>query len=188
MRDIETIRLALTAAETGHLVFSTLHTSSAPKTIDRIIDVFPAGEKSMVRSMLSESMRATITQTLLKRVGGGRVAAWEIMVATPGYPEPDQGRQGGADVLGHPDRSERRNANAGPGTRSAGLARHHQQARSSQKGCGQTDVPVGGRGMNVIDNWLKQLHDEVGSDLVRHGRCAALHQGAWQDQTHLPRT
>ncbi len=83
MRDIETIRLALTAAETGHLVFSTLHTSSAPKTIDRIIDVFPAGEKSMVRSMLSESLRSVITQTLLKRVGGGRVAAWEIMVATP---------------------------------------------------------------------------------------------------------
>jgi len=83
MRDIETIRLALTAAETGHLVFSTLHTSSAPKTIDRIIDVFPAGEKAMVRSMLSESLRAVITQTLLKRVGGGRVAAWEIMVATP---------------------------------------------------------------------------------------------------------
>jgi twitching motility protein PilT len=83
MRDIETIRLALTAAETGHLVFSTLHTSSAPKTIDRIIDVFPTGEKSMVRSMLSESLRAVITQTLLKRIGGGRVAAWEIMVATP---------------------------------------------------------------------------------------------------------
>jgi len=83
MRDVETIRLALTAAETGHLVFSTLHTSSAPKTVDRIIDVFPGGEKSMVRSMLSESLRAVITQTLLKRIGGGRVAAWEIMVATP---------------------------------------------------------------------------------------------------------
>ena len=83
MRDVETIRLALTAAETGHLVFSTLHTSSAPKTIDRIIDVFPAGEKSMVRSMLSESLRAVITQTLMKRIGGGRIAAWEIMVATP---------------------------------------------------------------------------------------------------------
>ena len=83
MRDVETIRLALTAAETGHLVFSTLHTSSAPKTVDRIIDVFPAGEKSMVRSMLSESLRAVVTQTLLKRVGGGRVAAWEIMIATP---------------------------------------------------------------------------------------------------------
>jgi twitching motility protein PilT len=83
MRDTETIRLALTAAETGHVVFGTLHTSSAPKTIDRIIDVFPAGEKPMVRSMLSESLRAVISQTLLKRVGGGRVAAHEIMIATP---------------------------------------------------------------------------------------------------------
>ena len=83
MRDIETIRLALTAAETGHLVFGTLHTSSAPKTIDRIIDVFPAGEKSMVRSMLSESLRAVIAQTLLKRLSGGRVAAHEIMIANP---------------------------------------------------------------------------------------------------------
>jgi len=83
MRDLETIRLAMTAAETGHLVFATLHTSSAPKTIDRIIDVFPAGEKAMVRSMLSESLRAVITQTLLKRTGGGRTAAWEIMVGTP---------------------------------------------------------------------------------------------------------
>jgi twitching motility protein PilT len=83
MRDIETIRLAMTAAETGHLVFATLHTSSAAKTIDRIIDVFPAGEKAMVRSMLSESLRAVIAQTLLKRIGGGRIAAHEIMIATP---------------------------------------------------------------------------------------------------------
>ncbi|HID45533.1 MAG TPA: type IV pilus twitching motility protein PilT [Chromatiaceae bacterium] len=83
LRDLETIRLALTAAETGHLVFGTLHTSSAAKTIDRIVDVFPAGEKSMVRSMLSESLRAVIAQTLLKKVGGGRTAAWEIMVGTP---------------------------------------------------------------------------------------------------------
>ncbi len=83
MRDIETIRLALTAAETGHLVFATLHTSSAAKTIDRIIDVFPAGEKSMVRSMLSESLRAVIAQTLMKRIRGGRIAAHEIMMATP---------------------------------------------------------------------------------------------------------
>jgi len=83
MRDIETIRLALTAAETGHLVFATLHTSSAAKTIDRIIDVFPAGEKSMVRSMLSESLRAVIAQTLMKRICGGRIAAHEIMLATP---------------------------------------------------------------------------------------------------------
>jgi twitching motility protein PilT len=83
MRDPETIGLALTAAETGHLVFGTLHTSSAAKTIDRIIDVFPASEKEMVRSMLSESLRAVISQTLLKKVGGGRVAAHEIMIATP---------------------------------------------------------------------------------------------------------
>ena len=83
LRDLETIRLALTAAETGHLVFGTLHTSSAAKTIDRIVDVFPAGEKSMVRSMLSESLRAVISQTLLKKVGGGRIAAHEIMIGTP---------------------------------------------------------------------------------------------------------
>ena len=83
MRDLETIRLALSAAETGHLVFGTLHTSSAAKTIDRIIDVFPAAEKDMVRSMLSESLRAVIAQTLLKRIGGGRVAAHEIMIGTP---------------------------------------------------------------------------------------------------------
>ncbi len=83
LRDIETVRLALTAAETGHVVFATLHTSSAPKTIDRIIDVFPGDEKPVVRSMLSESLRAVISQTLLKRIGGGRVAAHEIMVATP---------------------------------------------------------------------------------------------------------
>jgi twitching motility protein PilT len=83
MRDLETIRLALTAAETGHLVFGTLHTSSAAKTIDRVVDVFPAAEKEMVRSMLSESLRAVISQALLKRNGGGRVAAHEIMIGTP---------------------------------------------------------------------------------------------------------
>jgi twitching motility protein PilT len=82
LRDLETIRLALTAAETGHLVFGTLHTTSAAKTIDRVIDVFPAAEKDMVRSMLSESLQAVISQTLLKRPGGGRVAAHEIMIGT----------------------------------------------------------------------------------------------------------
>jgi twitching motility protein PilT len=82
MRDLETIRLALTAAETGHLVFGTLHTTSAAKTIDRVIDVFPAEEKDMVRSMLSESLQAVISQTLLKRATGGRVAAHEIMIGT----------------------------------------------------------------------------------------------------------
>ena len=83
LRDLETIRLALTAAETGHLVFGTLHTTSAAKTIDRIIDVFPAAEKSMVRSMLSESLQAVISQTLIKRANGGRIAAHEIMIGTP---------------------------------------------------------------------------------------------------------
>src|SRR5262250_3063794 len=84
MRDLETIRLALTAAETGHLVFATLHTSSAAKTIDRVIDVFPAAEKDMVRAMLSESLVAVISQTLLKtKDGQGRLAAHEIMIGTP---------------------------------------------------------------------------------------------------------
>jgi twitching motility protein PilT len=83
MRDLETIKLALEAAETGHLVFGTLHTSSAAKTIDRIVDVFPAAEKEMVRSMLSESLKAVISQNLLKKIGGGRVAAHEIMIGIP---------------------------------------------------------------------------------------------------------
>jgi len=84
MRDLETISLALSAAETGHMVFGTLHTSSAPKTIDRIIDVFPAAEKEMVRAMLSESLKAVISQTLMKTADGtGRVAAHEIMLGTP---------------------------------------------------------------------------------------------------------
>lgn len=82
LRDLETIRLALTTAETGHLVFGTLHTTSAAKTIDRVVDVFPSGEKPMVRSMLSESLQAVISQTLLKKVGGGRVAAHEILIGT----------------------------------------------------------------------------------------------------------
>ncbi|MBR6026592.1 MAG: type IV pilus twitching motility protein PilT [Neisseriaceae bacterium] len=84
MRDIETIRLALTAAETGHLVFGTLHTTGAAKTVDRVVDVFPAGEKDMIRTMLSESLRAVISQTLLKRKDQmGRCAAYEIMISTP---------------------------------------------------------------------------------------------------------
>ena len=83
MRDLETIRLAMTAAETGHLVFATLHTTSAALTINRIIDVFPAEEKDMIRSMLSDSLQAVVSQTLLKKVGGGRIAAHEIMIGTP---------------------------------------------------------------------------------------------------------
>ena len=83
LRDLETIRLALTAAETGHLVFGTLHTASAAKTVDRLVDVFPAGEKPMVRSMLSESLQAVVSQVLVKKIGGGRVAAHEVMLSTP---------------------------------------------------------------------------------------------------------
>jgi len=83
LRDLETIALAITAAETGHLVFGTLHTSSAPKTIDRIIDAFPAGQQAQIRTMLSESLEAVIAQTLLKRKGGGRVAACEVLVGAP---------------------------------------------------------------------------------------------------------
>ncbi len=83
MRDLETISLALTAAETGHLVFGTLHTSSAPKTVDRVIDVFPAAQQEQIRIMFAESMQAIITQTLLKKKAGGRVAALEILLGTP---------------------------------------------------------------------------------------------------------
>lgn len=84
LRDLETVQLALTAAETGHLVFATLHTSSAPKTIDRIIDIFPAGgERSLIQNLLSESLQAVISQKLLKKIGGGRVSAIELMVCTP---------------------------------------------------------------------------------------------------------
>jgi twitching motility protein PilT len=82
MRDLETIQLALTAAETGHIVFGTLHTSSAPKTVDRIIDVFPPAQQAQVRSQFAESVEAVITQTLLKKKAGGRVSALEIMVGT----------------------------------------------------------------------------------------------------------
>lgn len=82
MRDLETIRLALTAAETGHLVMATLHTSSAPRTVSRIVDVFPAGEKNIIRNLLSESLQGVISQTLVKTITGGRVAALEIMTGT----------------------------------------------------------------------------------------------------------
>lgn len=82
MRDLETVRLALTAAETGHLVLATLHTSSAAQTVGRIVDVFPTGEKDLIRSLLAQSLRAVISQTLLPKIGGGRVAAFEVMTAS----------------------------------------------------------------------------------------------------------
>ncbi len=114
LRDLETIRLALTAAETGHLVFGTLHTSSAAKTVDRIVDVFPAAEKEMVRAMLSESLRAVISQTLLKKVGGGRIAAHEIMVGTPAIRKPDSRGQDCADVFRDSDRAGSGHVHARP--------------------------------------------------------------------------
>ncbi|MBG0881258.1 type IV pilus twitching motility protein PilT [Burkholderia sp. 9775_39] len=83
LRDLETIRLALTAAETGHLVLATLHTNSAARTLDRIVDVFPAEEKILVRTMLAESLNAVICQRLVRKIGGGRAAAWEVMISTP---------------------------------------------------------------------------------------------------------
>ena len=82
LRDLETISLALTAAETGHLVFATLHTSSAPKTVDRVIDVFPPEQQEQVRAMFAESIQAIVTQTLCRKIGGGRVAALEILLGT----------------------------------------------------------------------------------------------------------
>ena len=123
MRDLETIRLALTAAETGHLVFGTLHTTSAAKTIDRIIDVFPAAEKEMVRSMLSESLRAVISQTLLKtKDGTGRVAAHEIMIGTPAIRNLIREDKVRADVFRDPDRRNHRHADPGPVPAGAGAA------------------------------------------------------------------
>jgi twitching motility protein PilT len=135
LRDLETIRLALTAAETGHLVFGTLHTSSAAKTIDRIVDVFPADEKEMVRAMLSESLQAVISQTLLKTKDGA--AAWPRTKSWwhAGHPQPDPRSQGRADVLGDPDRQRRRHADAGPEPDRPGPPQHHQRAaaRSAAK-------------------------------------------------------
>ena len=127
MRDLETIRLAMTAAETGHLVFGTLHTSSAAKTIDRIIDVFPAEEKEMVRAMLSESLQAVISQTLCKNQG----RLWPCGCARnhAGYqrhPQSDPRGQGGADVFDHPDQQQRGHADAGPEPDGSGAPQHHQ--------------------------------------------------------------
>jgi twitching motility protein PilT len=136
LRDLETIRLALTAAETGHLVFGTLHTSSAAKTVDRIVDVFPAAEKDMVRSMLSESLRAVISQSLLKKIGSGRVAAHEIMIGTPAIRnlirenkiaqiDPDRPKPRHADSRPVPDRD----GASAPGERGRGAYLCEQQGQ-----------------------------------------------------------
>jgi twitching motility protein PilT len=139
LRDLETIRLALTAAETGHLVFGTLHTSSAAKTIDRIVDVFPAGEKEMVRSMLSESVRAVISQTLLKtKDGNGRVAAHEIMIGTPAIRNLIRENKI-AQINSMIQTGQQRHADAGPVPAGAGTAQYCCPKRgtpeSSIQGC-----------------------------------------------------
>ena len=125
MRDLETIRLALTAAETGHLVFGTLHTSSAAKTIDRIVDVFPAAEKEMVRAMLSESLRRGDLADAVQDQGrpGPRRGARDH-ARHAGDPQPDPRGQGGADVFGDPDRRQPRHADARPEPRRPGAAQH----------------------------------------------------------------
>ena len=105
MRDLETISLALTAAETGHLVFGTLHTSSAPKTIDRIIDVFPAGQQGQIRTMLSESLEAVVAQRCSKKKGGGRVAALRDPGRHARGPQPDPRGQAAPDPLDDADRA-----------------------------------------------------------------------------------
>ncbi len=134
LRDLETIRLALSAAETGHLVFGTLHTSSAAKTIDRIVDVFPADEKEMVRAMLSESLQAVISQTLLKtKDGSGPRGGARDHGGHAGDPQPDPRSEDRADVLGDPDRQQRRHADAGPEPDGPGAAQRHQRRRRPQR-------------------------------------------------------
>ena len=115
MRDLETIQLALTAAETGSLVFGTLHTSSAPKTIDRIIDVFPPTQQAQIRTQFSESLEAVITQTLLKKKSGGRAAALEILTGNNRGPQSYPRRQDSSDSRHHAGQSERRHADHGHG-------------------------------------------------------------------------
>ena len=112
MRDLETVSIAIETAETGHLVFGTLHTTTAASTIDRIIDQFPPDRQSQVRVMLSESLRGVIAQTLCKKIGGGRVAAREILLSIPGGLQPDPRRQDVPDPVGHADQPEGRHGDA----------------------------------------------------------------------------
>ena len=104
MRDLETIAIAVETAETGHLVFGTLHTTTAPSTVDRIIDQFPADRQAQMRQMLAESLRGVIAQTLCKKIGGGRVAAYEILIGNSRGHEPDPRGQDLPALLGHADR------------------------------------------------------------------------------------
>ena len=132
MRDLETIQLALTAAETGHLVFGTLHTSSAPKTIDRIIDAFPPAQQAQIRTPAFGGLEAVITQTLLKKKTGGRVAALEIMVAHHGGPESHPRSEAAPDPRDHAGQPKRRHANDGHGAgRSGDARRRHTRPKHS---------------------------------------------------------
>ena len=110
LRDLETIEAAITAAETGHIVFGTLHTNSAQGTVNRIIDVFPTNQQDQIRTQLSTSLIAVLAQTLLPRIGGGRVAAYETLVVTPGDRQPDSREQDLPDQLGDPNRRQVRHA------------------------------------------------------------------------------
>ena len=167
MRDLETIRLAMTAAETGHLVFGTLHTSSAAKTIDRIIDVFPAAEKEMMRAMLSESLRAVISQTLLKtKDGTGRVRRARDHDRHARDPQPDPREQGRADVLGDPDRAPDRHADARPEPAGAGEAQHHFGGRGAQQGRQQGQL----RGIEGnLQHGTRTSHKVHARPAARHG-------------------
>ncbi len=108
LRDLETIAIAIETAETGHLVFGTLHTTTAPSTVDRIIDQFPADRQAQIRMMLSESLKGVIAQTLCKKIGGGRVAAQEMLLVHGRRLEPHPRGEDLPDPLDHADRARRR--------------------------------------------------------------------------------
>ena len=137
MRDMETIGTALTAAETGHLVFATLHTQDAPQTVDRIIDVFPPAQQGQVRAQLAIGLQGVVTQTLVPTAdGAGRAVAAEVLVPTPGRPQPDPRGQDPPDLLADPDRRRARHADDGrlarrPGARRPDHDGHGRRARSS---------------------------------------------------------
>ena len=146
LRDMETIALALTAAETGHLVFGTLHTSSAAKTVDRIIDVFPPGQQGQIRSMFSESFVGIVSQLLVKTVAGKRTAALDILVGTPADTEPDSRGEDQSDRVRPPGRREVRDADVRGGARRSRGAGHRLDHRGARAHAGQRVTHVRGEG------------------------------------------
>ena len=136
MRDLETVSIAIETAETGHLVFGTLHTTTAASTIDRIIDQFPADRQSQVRVMLSESLRGVIAQTLCKKIGGGRVAAREILLSIPAVSQPDPRGQDLPDPVDHADQPQDRHGHA---------ERRPDRAGGRQAGRAEGGLHEGGR-------------------------------------------